>query len=144
MEIKPQKLDFLNSGDSKKYFGWFDGATKISNPGNMGTGGLIKDSSGKIICSFSQPLGWGTNNIAEWTALYHLLLAAKRENIFNLTVYGDSKLVIYGVSGLWKVKMPHLREIYYKCRLILQDFNLVEFIWIPRELNREADLLSKV
>ena len=54
--------------DKATWSAWFDGATKATNPGERGIGGVLKGPAGERI-EISENIGFGTNNEAEYAAL---------------------------------------------------------------------------
>jgi ribonuclease HI len=64
-----------------------------------GAGGIIFDSDGQKIVDYSWGLGKTTNNKAESLAVYMGLQIAHSRNIHNLTVLGDSELIIKDLLG---------------------------------------------
>ena len=121
---------------------WFDGATKESNPGLRGIGGVLKGPAGERI-EISEEIGQGTNNEAEYAALMAVLDAAVEAKVENLIVYGYSQLVVRQVNGEWFIKA---KELVPMCKTVLELKGQIPNItirWIPREENSEADALSK-
>jgi ribonuclease HI len=121
---------------------WFDGATKATNPGERGIGGVLKGPAGERI-EISESIGPGTNNEAEYAALMAVLDAAVEAKVQHLDVYGDSQLVVRQVNGEWLIKA---KELVPLCRTVLNlkaQIPNVTLRWIPREQNSEADALSK-
>ena len=121
---------------------WFDGATKESNPGLRGIGGVLKGPAGERI-EISEEIGQGTNNEAEYAALMAVLDAAVEAKVENLIVHGDSQLVVRQVNGEWFIKA---KELVPMCKTVLElkgQIPNVTIRWIPREENSEADALSK-
>ena len=41
----------------------------LTNPGQTGAGGILRDKEGKMVMAFATPLGEGTNNTAEAEAV---------------------------------------------------------------------------
>ena len=69
-EIRLEELEFIKWRSSmEKHVLHVDGALK-GNPGNSGSGGVLLDSSGKIVLKFAWGLGHNTNNIAEILAIW--------------------------------------------------------------------------
>ena len=66
------------------------------------------------------------------------------EGIKNVTIYGDSKLVVEQVSGRWKVKSDNLKPIYNEIKKVLatKPFNKIEFKHVKRDKNKRADELA--
>lgn len=121
---------------------WFDGATKHTNPGIRGIGGVLKGPAGERI-EVCQEIGMGSNNEAEYAALLAVLDAAVEAKIENLVVHGDSQLVVRQVNGEWFIKA---KELVPMCKTALElkaQIPNVTIRWIPREENSEADALSK-
>lgn len=117
-----------------------DGASS-GNPGDSGIGVLliIGDKEYKI----SEYIGTATNNIAEYTALLKGIEEAKRHGVTALDIYTDSELLTRQIKGLYKVKSENLIELYKRAALLLKGLKSYNIIHIPREKNKEADLLAK-
>ena len=60
----------------------------------------------------------------------------------NIVIKGDSQLVINQVKRKYEVCAPNIVPLYHKVRSLTSNFQHVEFEWIPREQNREANKLS--
>ena len=120
---------------------YIDGASR-GNPGRAGAGALITNEEGKRMVEMSRYLGQKTNNEAEYWALLLGLREAKRVGGKAIRVFTDSELVERQVKGLYRVKHPNLRSLH---KLVLENveaFSSFEIESIPREQNREADLLA--
>ena len=125
---------------------WFDGACWPNPGGHSSCGALIK-RDGVTIWEHAEYLGDGqvSNNSAEYAGLVAVMRQLVVLGIQDATIYGDSDLVIQQMSGRWKVKTKR-RPIY------LSNYNLaanlkiqlprLQYKWIPREENTEADFLS--
>ena len=118
----------------------FDGCSK-GNPGLSGAGAVIYHDSEEIWNSYLF-LGKKTNNYAEYTGLIIGLKQAIQMNIKNLTVEGDSLLVINQMLGIYKVKSPVLLDLYNTAKELETKFEKVDFIHIYRNNNKRADELS--
>lgn len=121
---------------------WFDGATKHTNPGIRGVGGLLKGPAGERI-EIAENIGEGTNNEAEYAALMAVLDAAVEAKVQDLIVYGDSQLVIKQVNGEWLINAKGLVPMCKTVQRLMAQIPNVSLAWIPREENTEADALSK-
>lgn len=118
-----------------------DGAC-LGNPGPMGIGFVLFENN-KEIFKGSKSIGNGTNNIAEYNAVYFALLKALELGAKSLIVRSDSLLVVKQLSGQYRIKEIHLRELKSKVESIIpKDFE-IHFEHIPREENAIADKLSK-
>lgn len=124
---------------------YFDGASR-SNPGPASYGGVIYDENNNEIGTYYDYIGKATNNVAEYLALFAGLKACKDNNIKNLMVYGDSKLVIEQVNGNWNVKSENLKPIYNEIKELLDNykFDHIEFNHILRKYNKRADELANI
>ena len=123
---------------------YFDGGSR-GNPGISGAGWIILDKDNKEIdsgyCFISKN---GTNNEAEYTGLVSGLEMASLLKIENLVVKGDSKLVINQVQNKWKVNAENLKPFHQKVRKLMKKFSKIEFQYIPRLQNKEADALANM
>lgn len=119
-----------------------DGGSR-GNPGPSGYGALIKEKlTGKIIAQDSGFIGNATNNIAEYHGLIAgLMLAKKMDQLNDLEVLMDSKLVIEQMSGRWKVKNKNIKILNDKAKSLILNTAVI-FTWIPREKNVCADKLA--
>ncbi len=120
--------------------GFFDGASR-GNPGEAGAGALLKDEAGTILWEDCLYLGSRTNNEAEYEGLLLLLREISRRDVRGVHISGDSKLVISQMKGEWKVRQPHLQLLWKEARELARGRNL-QYSWIPRERNSQADALS--
>ncbi len=120
----------------------FDGASK-GNPGLSGAGMVIY-KNGEEIWSSCKFVGCKTNNQAEYSALIFGLKGALDLGIRNLSVLGDSLLVINQVNNVYKVKSPILHELYKEAQALKTEFDYIEFNHVYREYNKRADELSNL
>jgi len=122
---------------------YFDGASR-SNPGPASYGGVIYDENKNEIATYKKYIGKHTNNVAEYLGCFHGVQACIQEGIKNVTIYGDSKLVIEQVSGRWKVKSDNIRPIYNEIKKVLDTtpFETIEFKHVKRHKNKRADQLA--
>jgi ribonuclease HI len=116
------------------------------NPGGTATYGWVIYWNGKparqgygFVCQ-----GEGaTNNVAEYTAaivaLEHLI---EKHYGGNVLLRSDSQLLINQLKGSWQVRAERIIPLFQKVRMLAGSFARVEYEWIPREQNREADSLS--
>lgn len=136
----------------------FDGSCAPKNPGGRAGYGYILTEGPKIVNKDFGIIGegkWTSNNLAELYALYRglravlSLLLLSRERGLLLSVRGDSKLAINLMNKKFK---PNREKLYYPAyvladnavRVLRRKFAVnITFDWVPRELNQEADSLSK-
>lgn len=121
---------------------YFDGSAEPTNPGICRAGAvlILEDQRQQ---SFSQLLGIGSNNTAEYGGLLLGLRAALSYGITSLDIYGDSKLVVNCINDNWGSKQAHLTLAIESCRLLLGCLDSWSLTWIPREKN-VADAPSKL
>lgn len=122
-----------------------DGASR-GNPGPASFGLTVSDTSGKILLEVGEYIGKTTNNVAEYTAVLKALQKIKEKfslvGDIEISFFADSKLVVEQLSGRFKIKSLHLKQIYDEIRLIAQEFKIVTFTHVPRAKNAEADRLA--
>lgn len=137
-----------------KYECYFDGSITFNPGGDMTIGGLVyelnKDKREKIYefsdKFYAKDFPDGTsNNVAEAMALDKILAFFITENntYHHICVYGDSQIVINRAkrrnrtgSGIF---IPYINSVIDN----IQHFNNIDFRWIRREFNTEADFLTK-
>ena len=127
---------------------WFDGATHQKNPASLlGYGTVIKKGDHTIRESCGPMHEHGTNNSSEYRAVIDILDYFENQEGLEITILGDSQLVIKQLSGQWAVKKgvykTYALEALSKTS-ILQKSNKISFQWVPREHNKRADELSKL
>lgn len=121
-----------------------DGGSK-GNPGPSAIGFVIYLDN-QIFGKFREDIGISTNNIAEYTALIKALEKAKeivKENkISKIEVNADSQLLIYQLTGKYKIKTPHIQGLFTKIKSLEFEINIPIFYkHIHREENTIADAL---
>lgn len=125
-----------------------DGGSR-GNPGLAGAGAVITTGKGELIKKASKFLGIVTNNEAEYQAVILGLETAKRllgkEKLrsYDLEVRMDSQLVASQLSGEYQIKEEKLFPLFMKIwNMQIADLPKLQFTYIPREKNREADRLA--
>ena len=124
------------------YKGWrlyFDGA---SNQAGTGIGAVIV-SEGGIHHPIVTKLKFDcTNNMAEYEACIIGLRAALDMGIKDITVFGDSDLIIQQTRGDWQTRDFKLIPYHKYMIWMIQLFRFIEFRHIPRTQNHFADALA--
>lgn len=129
---------------------YFDGLTEPVNPRGISTYGyaiyknntaIIKEGYGLAAEPWSSN---ATNNVSEYTGLICALISAIELGVKSAKVRGDSKLVISQMNGIYKVKSARLMPLYKRAHELSLKIKSVEFEWVPRELNKKADMLSRI
>jgi len=119
-----------------------DGGSR-GNPGPAGFGAVVIDAkTGELLKEVAESIGVATNNVAEYRGLVAGLTAAHAiDPEAHIEVRMDSKLVVEQMSGRWQIKHPDMRELAKMARSI-HPYELIKFVWIPREQNSHADRLA--
>lgn len=124
-----------------------DGGSR-GNPGPSASAFIVYDNSDHKIDMSGKYLGVATNNVAEYEAVILALTYVKNHSTlqpFNhstINLFLDSLLVVSQLNGVYKVRDSRLREYVFKIQTLLAELNTkVVFSHIPREKNKEADLL---
>jgi ribonuclease HI len=122
---------------------YFDGGAR-SNPGPAGYGVHIVDDQGTVVAELHGSLGIATNNVAEYRGLIAALQWAVDHNVTEITLKGDSLLIVEQMRGNYKVKHEGLKPLHLQARMLVMQIGNVRFEHVPRELNKDADRLSNV
>ncbi len=109
-----------------------DGGSR-GNPGDAAIAVLIYDSSGKLLQSHSEYIGVNTNNVAEYRAVLKALKLAKKHGSGSVTCTMDSQLVMMQLSGKYKIKKPHLKELFLMVKEEEKSFRSVSYAHVRRE-----------
>ena len=125
---------------------YFDGLCYPKNPCGVAAYGYLIYRNGELIHTGCRAVGEGkgmTNNVAEFEGLK---AAAEwiRDNAADekVVVKGDSQLVIKQVTGAWQVRSGTSMRFVPEIRKLLKGRD-VTFVWVQREMNEEADKLSR-
>ncbi len=118
-----------------------DGAAR-GNPGPAGAGAVLVEPSGQVVDKLGKFLGHQTNNYAEYMGLLMGLKRARELNVREVEVFADSELMIRQLGGRYQVKSPSLRPLYLETLQVLNGFERVKLVHVPREMNRAADEMS--
>ena len=119
----------------------FDGASR-GNPGLCGAGFVIWNNDNKIFSGSQFLSKSNTNNFAEYSALIYALKKCNELNIKHLIIKGDCELVIKQASGEYNVNSTNLITLRTCVVNELANFTAFKFIHIPRNENKDADLLA--
>jgi ribonuclease HI len=123
------------------YILYFDGCSK-GNPGPSGAGAVLYKND-VIIWKGCQFVGMEqTNNQAEYYGLILGLTKAKQLGITNITILGDSQLVIKQMKKEYDVKSQSILPLYQKAADLASHFSPIFFEHIYRKENKIADSLA--
>jgi len=109
-----------------------------------GCGVVIIDENNKIVARYKKYLGEQTNNFAEYSAVILALAEAKKMPLcqgLEIEVLMDSELAVKQLNREYKVKNQELAKLFVKIYNLQHSFKRVSFSHVPREMNRQADLL---
>jgi ribonuclease HI len=84
------------------------------------------------------------NNLAEYEAVRNgmeLLLEARAEAV---EIFGDSKLVISQLTKEYRCESESLFPLWEQCQELMAQFRYINFYWIPRIQNSEANDLAQM
>jgi ribonuclease HI len=138
-EIRTGRNDFEKwKNERKAYILSFDGASK-GNPGQARGGGIIVKPNAEVMVRYAIGLGNATNNYAEAMALWQGLCQARRNGIRNLTIIGDSRMLINAIIRSSKTQSAQLNNVLARIRLLLKRLDSYQVFHVLRELNKEAD-----
>jgi ribonuclease HI len=127
-----------------------DGGAR-GNPGPAGIGGVLyklepeetkfKTLNLKKIEEFSKYIGETTNNQAEYQALIFGLERAKLLGADEVECRLDSELIVNQLNRKYKVKDRKLGSLFLQVWNLSLGFKKINYKYIPREKNKEADFL---
>ncbi|MDR1123285.1 MAG: ribonuclease HI family protein [Elusimicrobiota bacterium] len=120
-----------------------DGGSR-GNPGPGAAGWVIKDGAGKPLLKEGLFLPQCTNNQAEFIALKMALTASQKLGGARLEIRSDSQLLVRQYGGQYKIKNPDLRLIMTDIKKLAAAFTAVNLTHVPREQNKEADLMCNI
>lgn len=123
------------------YVVYIDGGSS-GNPGESAIGGVILFPDGKKE-TYSQKIGYATNNYAEYCSLINALGKLIQFGAKRVLVKSDSKLLVSQVRGEFRVRNKDLKKLCSKALSMISSFDDFSICHIGREENREADRLVK-
>ncbi|KAK2368151.1 hypothetical protein QL285_081376 [Trifolium repens] len=114
-----------------------DGASNLRGSG----AGVIPEGPDGVLIEQSLRFAFkASNNQAEYEALIAGMKLAREMEVTDLRAKSDSQLVINQVSGDY----PQLIKYLEKVQSLASQFKRFELIYVLREQNARADLLSKL
>jgi ribonuclease HI len=140
--IKPTKKN-AEIYPSFDYILRFDGGSR-GNPGPSGCGAVIYYNNDEIWADHLFISEKQTNNYAEYMGLIIGLEQAFKMNIKELSIEGDSLLVINQLTNKYKCKSENLIDLNVKACKLSKLFKNITFNHILRHNNKRADELSNI
>lgn len=108
-----------------------DGGAR-GNPGPAAIGVLVCGEKGEILKEHHETIGDATNNIAEYRAVLRGLELAREQGLEEIEYFVDSELVAHQLSGRYRVKTPHIRDLFLQAKAREQKFKKVVYQQVPR------------
>jgi ribonuclease HI len=121
---------------------YIDGSSK-GNPGPGGAGIVIQDTATKeMIGIHGIPLGYVTNNQAEFLALKHALIELKNQRLSSnsVNILTDSQLVGGIFSQNWKARAN--LELVMEIRELLKEFPQLTFPYVRGHKGNQGNELA--
>ncbi|XP_021828686.1 uncharacterized protein LOC110769090 [Prunus avium] len=141
--VEIEDMDFFKV-DMISLFPWrlyFDG----SRTSNMGGAGVIIESPQGFRTRYSFQLDFDcTNNQAEYEALIIGLEILRELGINNVSIMGDSMLVLKQLSGDYKVTSQLLLCYHALASQLIEGFDEVRLAHLPREHNSQANAMAQL
>jgi ribonuclease HI len=109
-----------------------DGGAR-GNPGPAAIGVVLVDAQGKILQEAAECIAPTTNNVAEYNAMLLALRLAKGLKASRLSCYADSELLVFQMTGRYRVKDARLKVLSEKVKSLAAEFESVTFRQVPRE-----------
>ncbi|CAJ2632006.1 unnamed protein product [Trifolium pratense] len=147
--IKSQRLaDFVlemsTPPTTEKTASWTLSVDGASNVRGSGAGIVLEGPDGVMIEQSLRFAFKASNNQAEYEALIAGMKLASDMEVKELRAMSDSQLVTNQVSGKFQTKEPQLIKYVEKVQNLAKHFDSFELVYVPREQNMRADLLSKL
>ncbi len=120
-----------------------DGGAR-GNPGPSAIGAFLFDDSDILIDYGGEYVGETTNNVSEYEALLLGIKLAIEFRVTELRCHLDSELVVKQLNSQYKVKNANMKDLYKQVQETISEFDVIEFVHVPREKNRFADLMVNI
>ncbi|MBK8295318.1 MAG: ribonuclease HI family protein [Solirubrobacterales bacterium] len=117
-----------------------DGGAR-GNPGPSAIGIVVRDETGGVLLERGERIGDATNNVAEYKALIAGINLAKELGADQVSLIGDSELVVKQIQGKYKVKNAGIKPLHAEAKAALAEFDQWTINHVRREMNAEADQL---
>ena len=117
---------------------WVDGGAR-GNPGPAAVGYRIEDEAGEVLDEAGRTIGVATNNEAEYRALITALQRAAALGATEVDVHSDSELLMRQMTGRYRVKSPHLKQLWDEAQQAADRFERVRYLEVRRAQNTDAD-----
>ena len=126
-----------------KIIAHIDGSS-MGNPGEAGYGIVLHTPEGELLETYGDYIGRATNNVAEYQGLIACLRRAEKYDFSHMKIFSDSQLMVRQLEGLYKVKQPHLKELFSTVKDNIASLDgIVTIEHVKREFNKEADAVAR-
>ncbi|KAI3985801.1 hypothetical protein MKX01_026587 [Papaver californicum] len=107
----------------------------------VGPSKIIKHESSvqEQLCRLHEGVGIATNNVAEYQAVLLGVKYALQKGFKQISVQGDSKLVVMQVQGAWKCKNDNMAMLCKQVKELKDKFFSFEIKHVYRDFNSKAD-----
>lgn len=120
---------------------YFDGSSRPHKGGPAEYGFTIQQTGYSETGQVPDDLGV-TNNVAEYYALIQGIRYCLRQRYDKIHIIGDSQLVVFQVTGKYKVKAEGLKPLHTLTLGLLAQVQSWSIQWVRREFN-DADAVSR-
>lgn len=119
------------------------------NPGGTATYGWVARRGGELLgqdCGVAAIGQRATSNVAEYTAIIEALrwLSDTGRCGEHIVLHSDSQLAIRQLDGAYAVRSPQIYPLWRSAIREANAFADLQFRWVRRENNAEADALTRV
>lgn len=115
-----------------------DGGSR-GNPGESACAYAICKMDDTVVEKAGYYIGIATNNQAEYYGFKQGLERARDLGIDKIMLFSDSELVVNQMTGKYRVKNQELAPLYQEVKELANSFEKIEFVHVPRELNKITD-----
>ena len=132
--------------NSLVYF--WDGASRKRGADRLASYGGVLRVNGVVVARLGVYLGDQTNNEAEYQGALAVLRHALSMRCPRIFLYGDSKLVVSQLNGVWMCKADNLAPYYEQGLALVRDLELsrdegrFDMVHVYREFNVDADAVA--
>ena len=142
-EVKPRpSQQWRFEGGNEYYLLSFDGAARLKSPQSAYSYVVWKLPERKVIAAHSFFEEGGTVNEAEYNGLLSGLQRCKELGLQDLTVWGDSRIVLQQMMGDIQCRAANLQPLYANGMKLQEEFRSIRFAHFKREHNGAADWLA--
>lgn len=115
-----------------------DGGSR-GNPGESACAYAISKMDGTVVEKAGFYIGIATNNQAEYYGFQRGLERCRDLGINKINLYSDSELVVNQMNGKYRVKNQELAPLHQEVKALVDSFEEVVIVHVPRELNKTTD-----